>query len=211
MTKPGEWWRRFRFLLRRDRLTEELDEELRLHIDLRSQANRRLGMTDEEAARAARRAFGNPAVLRETSRESWGWLSVDRLIQDVRYGARQLLRHRTWTAAAILTLALGIGANTAMFSAVNALMFKAPAPIRADGLAWLMFGSEQWSRPRSLSYPAYLTCRERKESVFGHCCVSRGSAVSRRRRSRARARPRRVRQLFRCARRAPDSGSRVQP
>ncbi|MGE5834751.1 MAG: ADOP family duplicated permease [Acidobacteriota bacterium] len=167
MIKPSEWWRRFRFLVRRDRLSAELDEELRLHLELRAEANRRLGMTDEDAALAARRAFGNPSVLRETSRESWGWLPLDRLMQDLRYGARQLRRHPSWTAAVILTLALGIGANTALLSALNALVFKAPPAIRADGLVWLTLGSEQWSRPRSLSYPAYLASRDRRDLFSG--------------------------------------------
>jgi predicted permease len=165
--KLSEWWRRFKFLLRRDRLSAELDEELRLHLELRAAANRRLGMTAEEARLAARRTFGNPVVLRETSRESWGWLSIDRLLQDLRYGTRQLRRHRGWTAAVILTLALGIGANTALLSVLNALIFRAPTAIRADGLVWLTLNSEQWSRPRSLSYPAYRVSRERRDLFSG--------------------------------------------
>jgi len=165
--KISEWWRRFMFLLRRDRLSAELDEELRLHLELRAAANRRLGMTAEEARLAARRTFGNPVVLRETSRESWGWLPIDRLLQDLRYGTRQLRRHRSWTAAVIITLALGIGANTALLSALNAIIFRAPTGIRADGLVWLTLSSEQWSRPRSLSYPAYLVSRDRRDLFSG--------------------------------------------
>ncbi|HYN10723.1 MAG TPA: ABC transporter permease [Vicinamibacterales bacterium] len=167
MIKPAEWWRRLTFLFRRARLTRELDEELRLHIELRTQANRRLGMTEDEAALAARRGFGNPTVLRETSDETWGWFPMDRLMQDLRYGGRQLLRHPSWTAAAILTLALGIGANTAMFSAINALLFKVPPPIRPDGLVWLSLRSEDMARPRSLSYPAFLASRERHDVFAG--------------------------------------------
>jgi hypothetical protein len=161
----AEWWRRLSFLVRRDRLTRELDEELRLHIELRTQANQRLGMSEQDAALAARRAFGNPTALREAGDETWGWFPVDRLLQDLRYGWRQLRRHRTWTAVVILTLALGIGANTAMFSVLNAVIFKAPLGIRADGLVWLTFTGG--GRPRSLSYPAYLVTRERTDLFTG--------------------------------------------
>ena len=167
MINPSEWWRRFKFFLRRDRFAAELDEELRLHLELRAQANRRLGMTNDEAEIEARRRFGNPVVLREASQESWGWPVIDHLMQDLRYGARQLRRHRTWTAAAILTLALGIGANTSMFSVLQGLIFKAPPGVDASGLVWLTLGSEQWSRPRSLSYPAYLACRQRTDLFSG--------------------------------------------
>jgi predicted permease len=164
--KLAEWWRRLVFLVRRDRLTRELDEELRLHVELRAQANRRLGMSDEDAALAARRSFGNPAVLREASDEIWGWFPIDRLRQDLRYGWRQLLRHPSWTAAAMLTLALGIGANTAMFSAIQALIFRAPGGIRAGGIVWLTLTSLEMPRPRSLPFPAFLACRNRPD-LFG--------------------------------------------
>jgi predicted permease len=165
MAKLTEWWRRLLFLVRRDRLTRQIDEELRLHVELRTQANRRLGMSERDAGLAARRAFGNPTVLREASDEAWGWFPLDRLRQDLRYGWRQLLRHRTWTAAAILTLALGIGANTAMFSVLHSLIFKPPPGIRADGLLWLTFTGA--GRPRSLSYPAYLAARDRRDLFTG--------------------------------------------
>ena len=165
--KLGEWWRRLSFLIRRDRLTREIDEELRLHVDLRAQANQRLGMSERDAALAARRALGNPTAWREASDEVWGWFPVDRLRQDVRYGWRQLLRHRTWTAVAILTLALGIGANTAMFSVLNSFIFKAPGGIRADGLVWLTLTGGEITRPRSLSYPAFLAGRERTDLFTG--------------------------------------------
>jgi predicted permease len=165
--KLSEWWRRFRFLLRRGRLADELDEELRLHLELRAQANRRLGMAAHEADLAARRAFGNPAVLREESRETWGWISADRLIQDLRYGGRQLLRHRTWTAAAILILALGIGANTSMFSALNAVLFRVPTGVEPQGLVWVTLVREQGPRPRMLSYPGYLASRTRTDVFSG--------------------------------------------
>ncbi len=164
---PAEWWRRVRFLFRRDRLTRELDEELQLHIELRARANRELGMSDAEADLAARRAFGNPAVLREVSHETWGWFPLDRVLQDLRYGSRQLLRHRAWTTAAVLTLALGIGANTAMFSVLRALLFRAPAAVQPDGLVWLTLRVGNSSRPRSLSYPAFQASRDRTTLFTG--------------------------------------------
>ena len=166
MIRLGEWWRRLRFLLQRNRHTRELSEELRLHLELRARANRQLGMNQQEADLAARRAFGNPSVLRETSEETWGWFPLDRLVQDFRYGFRQLLRRPSWTAAAILTLALGIGANSAMFGALNAFLVRTPPAIRADGLVWLTMKVEN-GRPRSLSYPGFGALRERRELFTG--------------------------------------------
>lgn len=167
MTNLGEWWRRLRFLLQRNRHTRELNEELRLHVELRARANRQLGMNQQEADLAARRAFGNPSVLREASEETWGWFPADRLLQDFRYGLRQLLRRPSWTSAVILTLALGIGANSAMFGVLNALLFRTPAAIQADGLVWLTMKVENATRPRSLSHPGFVALRERRELFTG--------------------------------------------
>src|SRR5262249_1419068 len=134
----SEWWRRLRQLGQLNRFQSDLDDEMQLHLELRARANRQDGMSEAEAARAARVRFGNVALVREDSRDVWIWRAVDRCAQDLRYGFRQIGRRGTSTLTVIATLALGIGANTAMFAVLNATLF-AHAPVAApDRLAWVV-------------------------------------------------------------------------
>jgi putative ABC transport system permease protein len=101
-----------------------LDEEIRAHIDMAAREREERGEAAGDARAAARRDFGNVGLVKETTREMWGWASIERIWQDVRYGLRVLRKNPGFTAVAVLTLALGIGASTAMFSAIDHILLN---------------------------------------------------------------------------------------
>ena len=118
-----------RELFARQRLYRDLAEEMRAHLEEKTEQLMREGMSREEAEHAARRAFGNATLMEERGREAWQWRRVENLWSDMKFGLRQLGKSPAFTTTAVLTLALGIGANTGIFTLMHALLLKSlPIP-----------------------------------------------------------------------------------
>jgi predicted permease len=164
----GSLWRRLGFLLRRSRHLEELDEETRLHLELRERQLREQGLAPEEAARAARLQFGNRTKIQEDSQEAWGWGWLHGLGRDLRHGLRLLRANPLFAIVVVVTLAFGIGPNVAMFSVMNAIVLRhLPVP-EPDRVVYVRTSrqpdntSNTGNYGSSFSYAVYKHLREQR-------------------------------------------------
>lgn len=119
----------FRQLLSRRRIYDDLSAEIREHLKEKIDELVPGGMPRKDASAPARREFGNLTLIEEDSRAVWGWTAIESFFADIRYGLRTMRRNPGFTALTILSLALGIGANTAIFSLINTLMLRT-LPVR---------------------------------------------------------------------------------
>jgi predicted permease len=159
-----------RDIFRRHRLYDDLAEEMRLHIEERTEQLMREGMNRREAKLAARRAFGNQTVIEERSREVWQWATLESIWADVRYALRQLKNSPVFAITVILSLTLGLGANTTIFTFVNALLLRPPAVVDGGRLVEVVTHNAKASGIESytnLSYPLYVDLRDHNRSLSG--------------------------------------------
>jgi predicted permease len=157
---------RLRGMLRRERLDQDLDEEMRSHLEMRAADNLAAGMSPEEARYEAQKRFGNPALLKEDARNAdiVGWL--DEAARDFRYALRMLQRSPGFTAVAVLTLALGIGANTAIFSVINSVLLR-PLPYHDPaGLVMVWENNSLHPNPHNTVSPPNFLDWQSRNTVF---------------------------------------------
>jgi predicted permease len=151
-------------IFRRRKLYEDLSEEIRLHIEERTEQLMCDGMSAEEATRAARRAFGNRTLLEERSREVWQWPTLESIGADLRFALRQLRRSPGFAVIAVSTLALAIGANAVVFAVLNGLFLRPLNVPHGESLYALQRGNDTYI---AQSYPDYLDLRDRNRSFDG--------------------------------------------
>jgi hypothetical protein len=171
------WWKR------KER-EHDLARELQADLELEALEQQESGLSAEEARYAAQRALGNASLLKEDVREAWGWLFLDRLKQDLCYALRGMRKSPGFTATAVLSLALGIGANTAIFSLIDAVLLRRLPVHDPQGLAQVIVLRPGADPLDSFSYPLVRALADRQE-IFSSLCgfsgyrfaVRRGDSV----------------------------------
>ena len=165
---------RWRALLRRDVVAGEIRDEMQFHLEMRAEEFERQGLTRDEARRAASTRFGNLAVMQDRGYDVRGGGFMETVLQDVRYGVRLLVRHRGFSMIAILTLAVGIGASTALFSVIEAALLR-PLPYpHPEELVEVLVSETSRGEP-SLIGPSPADIRAWRESgrIFAHVGAGR--------------------------------------
>ena len=154
-----KWWRA-------EDSEKDLERELSSHLEAEMSDRQDQGLSAEEARYAARRAFGNLALVREEIREMWSWGSIERLLQDIRFSVRTLRKSPGFTVFAVLALALGLGANAAIFSAVDAVLLRSLPFRNADRLVELWEDASHFGFPLAPLAPANSVDWKQRNHVF---------------------------------------------
>jgi predicted permease len=168
---------RIRSILFRNRREDDLAEELRLHLERQSEHLIAQGVDPEAARSQARRQFGNVESLKEQSRDARGTIAWDAIVSDTRHTARRLMHDWRFTAAAVLILGLGIGANTAAFSLINAALFGQPPFADPERLVEV-YQNTRDGAPGTNTYPAYLDVATATNVFAGVAAATIPSSVS---------------------------------
>ena len=150
----GEIWRRLSALVRRDRELEDLEDEMRHHRAMRADRLRASGLPGDAVATTARARFGSAARLADGASDVWGWHRAHALVQDTRYAIRGLAKRPTFTLVVILTLALGLGVNAAVFSLLDRLFARPPAGVSAPADLHRIYFQRTWSSGNRSTYAA---------------------------------------------------------
>ena len=153
------WWRR------RAR-EEDLEREIRSHLSAEAGEQIEHGLAEAEAHYAAQRALGNATLIKEDTRAIWGWTSLERVGQDLRYALRTMRKNPAFTSVALVSLVLGIGANTAIFTLIYALLLKS-LPVKNPDQLYLVARTMTNGIGRSYSYPGYRLMRDRNHTLDG--------------------------------------------
>jgi hypothetical protein len=156
-------------LFRKDAIDCELDAEIRSHLAMEVEENVENGMDPEQARRAAQRAFGHVGLAKDDSRSAWIYRWIEDLGKDLRFGVRMLVKNRGFSAIAILSLALGFGLNTTIFTVVNAILLN-PLPVRdvgrlvsLDNIDTKTKFTQAHSEKLGMSFPNYQDFRRQNE------------------------------------------------
>lgn len=142
------WFRKLSWLARRRRKEEDLRAELEFHLSEESERRKEDGLADDEAPRAARRELGNVTRVGEDTRTAWGWTLLEQFSQDVRYAVRTMAANRLFTLLAASSLALGIGANTAIFSFMDAILMRSLPVTDPESLVVMNWRARPWGNWR---------------------------------------------------------------
>jgi len=169
-------WLRLQSLCRREQNSQRLDDELQFHLEQQIAENIAGGMNAQEARYAAMRTFGNPTFLKEETRDSWGWIWLEQVVQDVRCGLRALIHSPSFAAVAVLTLALGIGVTASVLTVCRATILQPLSVPEPDRVVRLFFRTDR-SSDTKFTFPGYLDLKG-NGSVFADLAAHHETRVA---------------------------------